>query len=129
MNLYRHFNKAGELLYVGISLNSAARLTSHANSSGWFSEISTMTVQQFPSRAEALAAENFAVQTEKPKYNASHSSATKSDCRQQTGPHWTMRPPADVAAALNKITESTGISRSKLIFNLIRIGLNHHKTE
>jgi hypothetical protein len=34
--LYRHYDAEGNLLYVGISLNSVVRLTQHRQASGWF---------------------------------------------------------------------------------------------
>ena len=67
--LYRHFDKDGKLLYVGISLNAVARLAQHKNHSHWFNEIASVTIESFDSRNEALFAETRAVQNEKPIHN------------------------------------------------------------
>lgn len=67
--LYRHFDAAGALLYVGVSLNTTARLAAHGATSGWFSEIARVDVVHYPTRDDALAAERVAIETEKPRWN------------------------------------------------------------
>jgi predicted DNA-binding transcriptional regulator AlpA/predicted GIY-YIG superfamily endonuclease len=66
--LYRHFDKHGDLLYVGISLNAAARLSQHRNKP-WFAQIANVTVEKFATREEALAAEKRAIMDELPRFN------------------------------------------------------------
>jgi predicted GIY-YIG superfamily endonuclease len=68
-SLYRHFEKDGTLLYVGISLNHVVRLSQHKAASSWFEKIATVTIEQFETRAEALQAETKAVVNEKPLHN------------------------------------------------------------
>lgn len=67
--LYRHFDAAGKLLYVGISLSTAVRLASHKTNSRWARQIASITIERFPTRAAALAAERAAIETEHPVYN------------------------------------------------------------
>lgn len=67
--LYRHFDAAGRLLYVGISVNSPSRLCAHRREAGWADQIVTITIERFPTRREALDAEIRAIQTEKPLHN------------------------------------------------------------
>lgn len=67
--LYRHFDKSGQLLYVGISLNAVIRLSQHRDSSHWYDQIARVDVEPFPSRVSALAAERSAVQKERPLHN------------------------------------------------------------
>jgi len=67
--LYRHFDADGKLLYVGISLSAAHRLSQHNGQSEWASKIASMTVETLASREEALAAERVAIKTEKPAWN------------------------------------------------------------
>jgi hypothetical protein len=67
--LYRHFDKEGRLLYVGISLNALNRLAQHKGVSPWFWKIATVRVDAFPNRDAALVAEREAIQKEKPFYN------------------------------------------------------------
>jgi len=67
--LYRHFDAEGQLLYVGISLQSMKRLAEHKNNSDWFDEITRVDIEHFSDRNAAMDAERKAVQEEKPKYN------------------------------------------------------------
>lgn len=67
--LYRHFAADDTLLYVGISLSAVYRLAQHRQASSWFGEIARVSIEKYPSRAEALQAETKAIQTEKPKHN------------------------------------------------------------
>jgi len=71
--LYRHFDKDGVLLYVGISTNVVLRLSQHSKYSHWFDEITNVTIETYPSRDDALDAETKAIQTENPKYNIAKS--------------------------------------------------------
>lgn len=92
--LYRHYDDAGRLLYVGIttsltcnsyaaypyailnhktrqpSSTRGARLTHH-KSQPWYPQIKTITLEQFPDRAAAENAERWAIHDEKPLYNKS----------------------------------------------------------
>ena len=77
--LYRHFNSDNKLLYVGISLNSINRLNQHKSSSGWFDEISNVTIEKHQSRKEALIAERSAIYNESPKYNIQRPDDTASN--------------------------------------------------
>lgn len=75
--LYRHFDDGGQLLYVGISLNAIGRLVQHRQSSHWANQIAKMTVEYYPTRTEALAAEVKAIREERPLHNIVHSGAEK----------------------------------------------------
>jgi excinuclease UvrABC nuclease subunit len=71
--LYRHFDKAGRLLYVGISGSAYIRLTKgHKGRAAWFDEINNITIEKFATREEALQAERSAIRREKPLYNITH---------------------------------------------------------
>ena len=67
--LYRHFDKDGDLLYVGISLSPLARTKKHKEVAGWYREVATITIEWLPSKMEALEAETQAIRREKPKHN------------------------------------------------------------
>jgi DNA-binding transcriptional regulator YiaG len=71
-SLYRHFDAAGQLLYVGISLSALRRLGEHERGSQWYESIANVTVEQFSSRAEAEQAEIYAIRNEKPLHNKAH---------------------------------------------------------
>jgi len=67
--LYRHFDAAGDLLYVGCSSNAIRRTEQHEAQAHWFPDVATITVQHFASVSEALSAEKAAIRAEGPKYN------------------------------------------------------------
>lgn len=71
--LYRHFNAENELLYVGVSVSILARLDGHRTNSHWFDQIVKITIENFPTREEALSAEFNAIRLEFPKYNVRNS--------------------------------------------------------
>jgi biotin operon repressor/predicted GIY-YIG superfamily endonuclease len=67
--LYRHYSKEDELLYVGISLSAAARLSQHMRGSAWAGDVTRVAIEYWPDRAHALAAEKAAIQKERPRWN------------------------------------------------------------
>jgi hypothetical protein len=80
--LYRHFDAAGQLLYVGISLGVMHRLQQHLASSSWAAAIARVDVQTFCTRAEALHAERLAIESERPLHNVVHANQRWKDGRQ-----------------------------------------------
>lgn len=70
--LYRHFNAADELLYIGISLSVAARLSGHRNASPWYTQVTRITVDWYACRSDAILAEELAIKRERPKHNKTH---------------------------------------------------------
>lgn len=70
--LYRYFANDGQLLYVGISLNTVARAVQHRNDKHWWDTVTTMTIERFPSREAAAVAEVEAIRTEGPLFNIQH---------------------------------------------------------
>lgn len=70
--LYRHFDVAGKLLYVGISSSAGERQSRH-EASPWFGKVRTITLQHFDTRESAAAAETAAIMNEEPEHNRAHS--------------------------------------------------------
>jgi DNA-binding transcriptional regulator YiaG len=70
--LYRYYNEADLLLYVGISWNAFSRFHGHKRKA-WFSDILKITIQQFPTRKALLLAEHAAIVDEAPRFNIQHS--------------------------------------------------------
>jgi hypothetical protein len=95
-HLYRHFDTAGVLLYVGISLSTLNRLAQHKTDSHWFEEIARIEIERHPSRAAALAAERKAIANENPRHNL-------------------QRPPAEFVKEITK----ADISRAELIRRVV----------
>lgn len=75
--LYRHFNAAGALLYVGITRNVRLRNNAHNHASLWWSEVSSTTVEELPTRNDALLAEEIAIKAERPIHNEPRAIAIK----------------------------------------------------
>jgi hypothetical protein len=81
--LYRHFDADGNLLYVGASLRSMARLSEHS-SAPWFASITRVTVERFNTRDDALRAERQAIAQENPRHNIKHQQLALSRSRGMT---------------------------------------------
>lgn len=71
-HLYRHYDTAGRLLYVGISLSAIARLADHKQESHWFWSIARIEVTAYPTREAAMKAERLTIKRERPLHNIVH---------------------------------------------------------
>lgn len=69
--LYRHYDRDGNLLYVGISVNALCRLRQHEKFSHWFWQVCRIEIETFPDQEAALEAECSAIHNEKPRHNKS----------------------------------------------------------
>jgi len=67
--LYRLFDAAGDLLYVGVTGDLRGRLTQHTADKHWWSQVTRKTVAWYGSRSDALQAETAAIVNEHPRYN------------------------------------------------------------
>jgi predicted GIY-YIG superfamily endonuclease len=72
--LYRIWGNDGQLLYVGISKSALSRLGQHLTEKPWAADIVNVTIETFPTRELAAAAEVAAIQSEKPLHNVTHNS-------------------------------------------------------
>lgn len=70
--LYRLYNDAADLLYVGIAGNPGRRFEQHAEDKPWWSEVAATKLEHFATREAACAAEVAAITTEKPQHNVMH---------------------------------------------------------
>ncbi len=100
--VYRMFNAAGDLLYIGQSNQPHARVGQLSWSHEWISEVCSMKVEWLPTRADALAAEARAIKAELPRYNVTHNPAPTAPRKKQiAGP------------ILREWLERTGISMAE----------------
>jgi predicted GIY-YIG superfamily endonuclease len=67
--VYRCFDSANRLLYVGYSADPPARLRTHSKSATWWPLVDYRTLEWFPTTAEAAHAEHQAILIECPIYN------------------------------------------------------------
>ncbi|MFD8577366.1 GIY-YIG nuclease family protein [Streptomyces virginiae] len=70
--LYRLRDRSGALLYVGITSNLGRRWNTHADGKRWWADVATRSIEWFPTREHALAAEVQAIRAEQPRYNVQH---------------------------------------------------------
>lgn len=67
--VYRAFDHAGRLLYVGCSVDVEARLRQHERTAVWWPFQSRITREVFESHEDALTAEKAAIAAEHPRWN------------------------------------------------------------
>lgn len=70
--LYRLFDRAGALLYVGISLAPPQRWVHHSEHKAWWPQVARIEFDWHASRDQALLAEAAAIKAERPRYNVQH---------------------------------------------------------
>lgn len=70
--LYRFFDRDGYLLYIGLTKNPGTRWPAHSKDKPWWTEVATITIEHYPTRAEVEAAEIAAIRAERPLYNVQH---------------------------------------------------------
>lgn len=88
--LYRFFDAAGQLVYCGITGELPRRLQAHNRQQNWWREVARLTLEHFPTRDAARAAEAQAIRDERPRFN-----------------RWSGQRavPAEVTAAMHAIAE------------------------
>ncbi|MET8334401.1 GIY-YIG nuclease family protein [Streptosporangium canum] len=67
--LYRLYNSADALLYIGIGGNPGRRFQQHRGAKHWWGDIAHITLEHHPTREAALEAEATAIRTENPRHN------------------------------------------------------------
>jgi predicted GIY-YIG superfamily endonuclease len=67
--LYRHFDRNGELIYIGITSDPARRWAQHVEQSVWARFVSDTSVHWLESREKARAAERRAIVGDRPLFN------------------------------------------------------------
>jgi len=67
--LYRAYDAADRLLYVGITGHLARRMAGHERSSAWYPECARVATTDYPSRALAGHYEDEAISAERPMHN------------------------------------------------------------
>lgn len=82
-SLYRYFDDAGALLYIGISKNILNRLPQHSDKP-WIALAASVTVEHFQTRDGALDAERRAIQRELPRFNVLHNARAKQELADNT---------------------------------------------
>lgn len=68
-HVYRLYDQADRLLYVGVTLNLESRIASHISGMPWGGDIHRIEVKEYPNRVLAEAAERAAIDSESPIHN------------------------------------------------------------
>ncbi|RON44298.1 hypothetical protein BK666_18275 [Pseudomonas frederiksbergensis] len=119
--LYRHFDSAKNLLYVGISLSTVARLSQHRRSSRWADDIASIEIERFPNLALAAEAEKHAIIVENPKWNRVHKpfQAPKGLVKKSRRNAWkskSLNYPFDVSNVARCLRETTALIARTVAF-------------
>lgn len=67
--LYRFYDRAGGLLYVGITNNPPRRFGKHKDEKEWWRHVARIALEHHPTREALAAAERAAIETEGPLHN------------------------------------------------------------
>lgn len=70
--VYRFYDAAGSLLYVGATRIPQRRWSQHASRQSWWTDVARKTIRWHQTKEAALAAEKEAIRTEHPRYNIIH---------------------------------------------------------
>jgi predicted GIY-YIG superfamily endonuclease len=79
--LYRWWDAADLLLYIGISDELAERVKGHVKGSSWMDFAVRSTIERHPTRSAALDAEETAIKAERPLFNHQHNSTPEAQKR------------------------------------------------
>lgn len=73
-DVYRLYDHAGRLLYIGITNSVYHRMNQHADDKRWWPEVDEERTEivRYPTRDQALRAEEYAIKRELPRYNKVH---------------------------------------------------------
>lgn len=66
--VYRMFDPAGRLLYIGMTGDAGQRFADHA-AKRWFPQVEMIKLEWFQTKAAAQVAEQRAIQSERPRHN------------------------------------------------------------
>ena len=71
--LYRFYDEADQLLYIGITADPGARMVAHSHRKTWWSQVRSIKMQNFPNQMQLIRAERQAIKVENPLFNVVHS--------------------------------------------------------
>ncbi len=80
--LYRFWDAADSLLYVGLTCDPGSRWSAHIGDKPWWTEVAKITLEHHPDLAAVQAAEHEAIRSENPRFNRSGTSKVLGPRRQ-----------------------------------------------
>jgi predicted GIY-YIG superfamily endonuclease len=108
MAVYRPYDAAGSLLYVGVTKNFGQRWQRHAAEKPWWSQMARMTVDWYDDEAAAVRAEQDAISNERPVHNIARTNKNYRSSRTLPG----MPPQKYVGSA--EIGRMLGVGRQRV---------------
>ena len=72
--VYRCFNAAGVVIYIGATAHYLKRIKQHETESPWWPEVADVTVERYRSKPDAFTAERTAIYFGNPVHNVTHRS-------------------------------------------------------
>jgi hypothetical protein len=93
--LYRAFNRDGDLLYIGSSVQVDGRIRHHYLNAPWWFVASRFTFVRYPDEASARQAEVDAIGSEHPRWNVRHRAWDHPDGPAKTTAAISLRYPQD----------------------------------
>lgn len=123
--LYRLYDTADVLLYVGITVDTGTRWWNHAREKNWWGQVARKDVTWFSDRESAEAAEATAIAAESPRYNVTHSTFRKrGDARSEYQSPYDkprrIRAPLEEWAGLGTAAKVMGTTRAQVLREFIR---------
>ncbi|MFF5773868.1 GIY-YIG nuclease family protein [Streptomyces californicus] len=70
--LYRLYDDADRLLYIGVTCNPTSRWGGHRKDKDWWGQVARKDLTTYPNRSAALTAEQETIAAEKPLHNVQH---------------------------------------------------------
>lgn len=117
--LYRFYNAAGELLYIGLTTRLPQRFRDHRQSKEWWSQVARIELQHYETHGELVAAEVNAIRQEHPRHNVANTTNGRRRREPPTVPLWAVRQVTGITVEelQTRIREAAGvhISVNKLL--------------
>ena len=112
-HLYRHYDKDGLLLYVGMSINLTSRTECHLSHAKWSKDIDYIKVEKYKTVAEARKAEASAIKKENPKHNIVHSPSIK---RMDDSASYAFKKLKSIYGSDDYVAKALGITRQAVLY-------------
>lgn len=125
VSLYRHFDKDGVLLYIGVTNNLGFRNKSHKTYAKWHDESHSITSEIFKNRELALWAEKEAIINEKPKYNRTHA-IKEIKSPEKRSDYIYIKIGRDVKKRIKERAKIEGVNMTIYVRQLIMRNINEH---
>jgi hypothetical protein len=111
--LYRHFDAAGNLLYVGIAYNPFRRTGNHSFNADWYQSVCRIEIEWHATREKALWLEELAIARENPRHNSMRPAGVGEDVQPQRKGIRSRKP--EVQEQIDAIIEEAAGSTANLL--------------